>query len=73
MDNFWPTKSISIKNYLLPFHIKLKDVTLKKEAQIKYKQYRNLVPTLMKESKSLILQIISKTTLNDLKSTHGKV
>ena len=73
MDNFWPTKSISIKNYLLPFYIKLKDVTLKKEAQIKYKQYRNLVPTLMKESKSLILQIISKTTLNDLKSTHEKV
>ena len=41
-------KSISIKNHLLTKCIKLKDVTLKKEAQIKYKQYRNLFSTLMK-------------------------
>ena len=44
-------KSISIKNHLLTKYIKLKDVTLKNEAQIKYKQYRNLLSTLMKESK----------------------
>ena len=44
-------KSISIKNRLLTKYIKLKDVTLKNEAQIKYKQYRNLLPTLIKESK----------------------
>ena len=42
-------KSISIKNHLLTKYIKLKDVTLKNEAQIKYKQYRNLLSTLMKE------------------------
>ena len=35
-------KSISIKNHLLTKSIKLKDATLKNEAQIKYKQYRNL-------------------------------
>ena len=51
MDNSWPTKLISIKNHLLTKYIKLKDVTLKNEAQIKYKQYRNLLPTLIKESK----------------------
>ena len=55
-------KSISIKNHLLTKCIKLKDVTLKKEAQIKYKQYRNLFSTLMKESKKFLSQTISKTT-----------
>ena len=55
-------KSISIKNHLLTQCIKLKDVTLKKEAQIKYKQYRNLFSTLMKESKKFLSQTISKTT-----------
>ena len=48
-------KSISIKNHLLTKYIKLKDVTLKNEAQIKYKQYRNLLSTLMKESIYYIL------------------
>ena len=63
-------KSISIKNHLLTKYIKLKDVTLKNEAQIKYKQYRNLLSTLMKE-----VFIISYFTnyfqnnLNNLKST----
>ena len=44
-------KSVSIKNHLLTKYVKLKDVTLKNEAQIEYKQYRNLLSTLMKESK----------------------
>ena len=44
-------KSISIKNHLLTKYIKLIDVTLKNEVQIKYKQYRNLLPTLMKENR----------------------
>ena len=44
-------QSISIKNHPLTKYIKLKDVPLKNEAQIKYKQYRNLFSTLMKESK----------------------
>ena len=44
-------KSISIKNHLLTKCVKLKNVTLKNKAQIKYKQYRNLLSTLMRESK----------------------
>ena len=44
-------KSISIKKHLLTKSIKLKDATLKNEAQIKFKRYRNLLSTLMKESK----------------------
>ena len=56
MENSWPTK--------INFHLKpstYKDVTLKNEAQIKCKQYRNLLSTLMKV-KNLISQTISKTT-----------
>ena len=55
-------KSISVKNHRVTKYIKLKDVTLKNEGQIKYKQYRNLLSTLMKKVKNLILQIISKIT-----------
>ena len=44
-------KSISIKNHLLTKYIKLRNVTLKNETQIKYKQYRNLLSTLMRENK----------------------
>ena len=44
-------KPISIKNHLLTKYIKLKDITLKNEAQIKYKQYRNLLFTLTKDNK----------------------
>ena len=62
-------KSISIKNHLLTKYIKLKDVTLKNEAQIKYKQYRNLLSTLMKESKKSYFTNYFQNNLNDLKST----
>ena len=41
-------KPISIKSSLLTKCIKLKVVTSKNEAQIKYKQYRNLLSTLTK-------------------------
>ena len=44
-------KSISIKNHVLTEYIKLKDVTLKNQAQIKYKRNRRLLSTLMNESK----------------------
>ena len=40
-----------IKSHLLTKYMKLKEVTLKTEAQIKYKQYKNLLSILMKESK----------------------
>ena len=55
-------KSISIKNHLLTKYIKLKYVTLKNEAQIKYKQYRNLLPALMKESKKSYFTNYFQTT-----------
>ena len=51
MVSSWSKKSISIKNHLLTKYIKLKNVTLKNETQIKYKQYRNLLSTLMRENK----------------------
>ena len=61
--------SIPIKNHLLTKYIKLKDVTLKNEAQIKYKQYRNLFSTLMKKSKKSYFTNYFQNNLNDSKST----
>ena len=72
-DKPWITlrqqKSIPIKNHILTKYIKLKDVTLKDEAQIKYKQYRNLLSTLMKESKKSYFTNYFQNNLNDLNST----
>ena len=62
-------KSVSIKNNLLTKYIKLKDFTSKTEAQIKYKPYRNLLSTLMKESKRFYFTNYFQNNLNDLKST----
>ena len=62
-------KSISIKNHQLTKYIKLKDVTLKYGAQIKYKQYRNLLFTQMKGSKKSYFTNYFQNNLNDLKST----
>ena len=62
-------KSISIKNHLLTKYIKLKDVTFKNEAQIKNKQYRYLLSTLMKESQKSYFTNYFQNNLNDLKST----
>ena len=61
-------KSVSTKNHLLTKYIKLKDVTLKTEAQIKYKQYRNLLPTLMTENKRSYFTKYFQNNLHDLKS-----
>ena len=61
-------KSISIKNHLLTKYIKLKDVTLKKEVQIKYKQYRNLLSTLMEEGKKSYFTYYFQNNLNYLKN-----
>ena len=60
--------SISIKNYLLTKYIKLKDIILKTEAKIRYKQYRNLLSTLMKKSKRFYYKNHFQNNLNDLKS-----
>ena len=56
-------------NHLLTKYIKLKDASLKTEAQIKYKQYRNLLSTLMKVSKRSYFINYFQNNLNDLKST----
>ena len=61
-------KSVSIKNHLLTKYIKLKDVTIKSEAQIKYKQYRNLLSTLIKENKKSYLTNFFLNIQNALKS-----
>ena len=62
-------KSISIKSHLPTKYIKLKDVTLKNEAEIKYKQYRNLLSTLLKDSKKSCFTNYFQNNLNDLKIT----
>ena len=70
-NNPWITlglqKSISIKNHLLAKYITLKDVTLKNEAQIKSKQYKTLLSTLMQESKKSYFTNYFQNNLNDLK------
>ena len=60
---------MSNKKHLLAKYIKLKDVTLKNEAQTKYKQYRNLLSTVMKESKKSYFTNYFESNLNDIKST----
>ena len=62
-------KAASIKNHLLTKYMKVKNVTLKTEAQVKYKQYRNILSTLMKESKRSYFTNYFQNNLNDLKST----
>ena len=47
----------------------LKDVNSKKEAQIKYEQYRNLLSTLMKEDMKDYFTNYFQKNLYDLKST----
>ena len=56
MDNFSLQKSISFKNSLFAKFIKSNDINQKNEMHIKYKQYRNLISTLLKRSKRCILQ-----------------
>ena len=66
-DKPWVTpdlqKSISIKNQFLSKFIKLKDPCKKKEAHIRYKQYRNLLSTLLKKINNFILPDFFKKTL----------
>ena len=49
-------KSIKVKSKLFSKYIKLKDNTLKLEAQSRYKLHRNLLSTLLKQSKKKIFQ-----------------
>ena len=61
--------SVSIKNHLLTKYIKRKDVILKNEAQILYKQYRKLLPPLIKEGKKSYFTNYFQNNLNNLKNT----
>ena len=61
--------SASIKNNLLTKYIKLEYLTVKNKAQTKYKKYRNLLFTLLRESKRFHLSKYLQNNLNDLKST----
>ena len=62
-------KLTSIKNHLLTKYIKLKDTILRNEAQVIHKQFRNLLSTLMKESKISYFINYFQNNLNDLKRT----
>ena len=44
-------KSVSSKNNFFTKYIRLEDLTMKNEAHIKYKQYKKLLSTLLRESK----------------------
>ena len=59
----------SLKNKLLTKYIKAKDVALKNKVQIKYKQNRNLLSTLMKESNTSYFTNYFENNLNNLKTT----
>ena len=62
-------KSISIKNSLFVKFIKSNDINQKNEMHIKYKQYRNLISTLLKRSKCLYFTKFFNDNLNNLKNT----
>ena len=63
--NQFPLKTI----YSLNIDIKLRDVILRIEAQIKEKQYSKLLSTLMTESKRCYFTSYFQNNLDDLKST----
>ena len=62
-------KSISIKNSLFSKFIKSNDINQRNEMHIKYKQYRNLISTLLKRSKCLYFTKFFNDNLNNLKNT----
>ena len=62
-------KSISIKNSLFAKFIKSNDINQTNEMHIKYKQYRNLISTLLKRSKRSYFRKIFDDNLNNLKNT----
>ena len=62
-------KSVSIKNSLFAKFIKSNDINQKNEMHEKYKQYRNLISTLLKRSKRLYFTKFFNDNLNNLKNT----
>ena len=64
-------KSISVKNRLITNFINMKHPILKEETHIEYKNYRNMLSTLMKKSKQAYYNKYFETNGITLK-THGK-
>ena len=62
-------KSISVKNKLQKKFIKKKDPQIKAECHEKYKKYRNLLSTLLKESKQIYYIKYFESNWNNIRST----
>ena len=62
-------KSISIKNKLLKKFINKKDPQIKAECHEKYKKYRNLLSTLLKESKQIYYTKYFESNWNNIRNT----
>ena len=60
--------SVFIKSYLLIKYIKSEDITLTNEAQIRYKSYRNLLSTLIKDSRRFYCTNYLQNNLSNLNS-----
>ena len=69
MDNLRLTKTNICKNKLLTNFINKKDPILKEEFHTKYKNYRNLLSTLMKKSKQAYYDRCFEKNWNNTKST----
>ena len=62
-------RSISLKNKLLTKFTNLKDPIFKEETHIEYKNYKNLLSTLMKKSKQAYYNQYFETNWNNIKNT----
>ena len=62
-------KSISVKNKLLKKFINKKDPQIKAECHEKYKKYRNLLSTLLKESKQIYYTKYFESNWNNIRNT----
>ena len=62
-------KSISVKNKLLKKFINKKDPQIKAECHEKYKKYRNLLSTLLKESKHICYTKYFESNWNNIRNT----
>ena len=69
MDYICHTKIFFCEKQITTKFIKLKDADLKNEANFQYKQYRNLLSTLLKRSKQSYFTNYFQRNINDLKNT----
>ena len=66
-------KSISVKNKLLKKLINKKDPQIKAECHEKYKKYRNLLSTLLKESKQIYCTKYYESNWNNIRNTWKRI